>query len=179
VVYTLDFETIQQVMQEHQKTGSLFAELSSGVVGLREPCRAEMKIMEGTITSCTIVGTSGRRLTGKEAKQGLARLGRLRWAFTPEIDPAPQPAVSVPVPGDPSAYPCRSVLSLDQQQMHNWSRLHRAVFALADGTKSVMKIAELLSTAPELVEKALRDLQSIDVITLERRNRYYHTHSSR
>jgi hypothetical protein len=170
-VYTLDFETIQQVMQEHRKTGFLFAELPSGVVGLREACRAEIKIMEGTIASCAIVGNSGRRLAGKEAAQGLARLGRLRWTFTPQQDTAAQPAVSVPVPGDLSAFPRRYVVYLDQQQMRNWSRMHRAVFALADGTKSVMKIAEILSTSPDLVEKVLRDLQSIGVITIERRNR--------
>ncbi len=170
-VYTLDFETIQQVMQEHQKTGFLFAELQSGVVGLREPCRAEIKIMEGAIASCTIVGNSGRRLTGREAAQALARLGRLRWTFTPQQDTASQPAVSVPVPGDFSSFPRRYVVYLDQQQMRNWSRMHRAVFALADGTKSVVKIAEILSTSPDLVEKALRDLQSIGVIVIERRNR--------
>lgn len=170
-VYTLDFETIQQVMQEHQKTGFLFADLPSGVVGLREACRAEIKIMEGNIASCTIVGNSGRRLTGREAAQGLARLGRLRWTFTPQQDTAAQPAVSAPVPGGLSAFPRRYVVYLNQQQMRNWPRMHRAVFALADGTKSVIKMAEILSTSPEIVEKVLRDLQSIGVIVIERRNR--------
>lgn len=53
--------------------------------------------------------------------------------------------------------------------MHNLSRLHRAVFALADGTKSAAKIAEMLSTSPDLVDKALSDLRSIGVIIFERK----------
>jgi hypothetical protein len=170
-MYTLDFETIQQVMQEHQKTGFLFAELPSGVVGLRESCRVEIKIMAGSIASCAIVGKSGRRLTGKEAAQGLARLGRLRWTFTPQQE-APVPTAPLsPIPGEVGIFPRRYVVYLDQRQMRTWSRMHRAVFSLADGTKSVVKIAEILSTSPDLVEKALRELQSIGVIILEPRSR--------
>jgi hypothetical protein len=172
-MYTLDFETIQQVMQEHQKTGFLFAELPSGVVGLRESCRVEIKIMAGSIASCAIVGKSGRRLTGKEAAQGLARLGRLRWTFTPQQEVPALTAPLSPIPGEATVavFPRRYVVYLDQQQMRTWSRMHRAVFSLADGTKSVVKIAEILSTSPDLVEKVLRELQSIGVIILEPRSR--------
>jgi biotin operon repressor len=173
-MYTLDFETIQQVMQEHQKTGFLFADLPSGVVGLRDSCRVEIKIMAGAVVSCAIIGQSGRRLTGKEAAQGLSRLDRLRWTFTPQQETPTQPTPAVLPPREVPVFPRRYVVYLDQQQMRTWSRMHRAVFSLADGTKSVAKIAEMLSTSPDIVDKVLRELQSIGVIILEPQSRKNH-----
>jgi hypothetical protein len=166
--YTLDFETIQQVMQEHRKTGLLYAEIPSGVVKLRESCRVEIKIVTGAIASCAIVGVSGRRLIGKDATHELARLGRIRWTFTAqqEATTPSQATSSGPLPGVPATFP-RQYTYLSQAQMRTWPRLHRAVFALADGTKSIIKIAEILSVPPDLVEKTLRELQSIGVIIME------------
>jgi hypothetical protein len=70
---------------------------------------------------------------------------------------------------DSSPYPRRAAY-LDQEQMRNWPRLHRSVFALADGTKSIIKIAEVLVVPPEIVNRVLQDLQSIGVITMGPRN---------
>ena len=168
--YTLDFETIQQVMQEHQKTGILSAEVASGTVRLREACRIEIKIMAGTVSSCVIVGSSGRRLTGREAAQELARMGRLRWTFISQQESAVQLASSGLVFKESAVLPRRSIY-LSQEQMRTWSRMHRAVFALADGTKSSVKIAEILSVSPDLVDKMVRELQSIGVIVMETGNR--------
>jgi hypothetical protein len=167
--YTLDFDTIQQVMRAHRKTGILYAEVASGVMKLRESCRIEIKIITGDIAACTIVGNSGRYLTGTEATQELVRLGRIRWTFTPQQMGATSIAPIVPSERDFSPYPRRAA-SLDQEQMRNWPRLHRSVFALADGTKSIIKIAEVLVVPPEIVNKVLQDLQSIGVITMGSRN---------
>jgi hypothetical protein len=167
--YTLDFDTIQQVMRAHRKTGILYAEIASGVMKLREPCRIEIKIITGDIATCTIVGSSGRYLTGAEATQELARLGRIRWTFTPQQPAATLVAPVMPSERDTSPYPRRTAY-LDQEQMRNWPRLHRSVFALADGTKSIIKIAEVLVVPPEIVNKVLQDLQSIGVITMGPRN---------
>jgi Mn-dependent DtxR family transcriptional regulator len=54
--------------------------------------------------------------------------------------------------------------------MRDFSRLHRVVFALADGTKNVAKIAEILSISPDIVEKTLGDLQSMGVIAFGRQD---------
>jgi hypothetical protein len=175
-MYTLDFETIKQVMQEHQKSGFLHAEVPSGVASLREPCRIEISIQAGAIASCTIIGSSGKRLTGKNATDALSRLGRLYWTFTPQqevVAPPRRETSPIPVPTADSLFP-RRIAYLDQHQMRNWSRLHRAIFALADGTKSAAKIAEMLSTSPDLVSRALRELQTIGVIAMGPHNRQYH-----
>ncbi len=153
-------------MQEHQKTGLLHAEVDAGTVSLREPCRIEIKIMAGAVASCMIVGNSGRRLAGKEAMRELARMGRLRWTFTSQQDSVAAPGSSGPAFTESAVCP-RRYASLSQEQMRNWPRMHRAVFALTDGTKSIEKIAEMLSVSPMLVEKALRELQSIGVIIIE------------
>lgn len=170
-MYTLDFETIQQVMQAHQKTGFLTAELPSGVNALREPCRIEISLQVGKIVSCAIVGKSGRRLTGKEALQAMGRLGRLNWTFTPrqeEIIPSSQPLHSTSPLLAPIEYAFipRRTAQLESWQVRGWPRIHRAIFALADGTKSVSKIAEMLSIAPDVAVKALRDLHSLGVVVL-------------
>lgn len=170
LMYTLDFETIKQVMQEHQKTGLLYADAPSGAGSLREPCRIEINIVAGAIASCSIVGSSGKRVMGKEAMQAISRLGRLRWNLLPQQEAVVQPTSPVAaVPVETSAIPWRTA-QVEQWQARTWPRLHRAVFALVDGTKSAAKIAEILSTSPELVEKALRDLQSIGVITMGPQN---------
>lgn len=168
-MYTLDFETIKQVMQEHQKTGLLSAEMPAGLAGLREPCRIEINILAGNIVSCAIVGDSGRFITGNEAAQELARLGRIRWTFTPQQRASTQPVPAIAKPVKVSPFP-RRTLQVEQWQIQSWPRLHRTVFALADGTKPVAKIAEMLSAPPDLIERALRDLQSIGAIILESRN---------
>lgn len=178
-MYTLDFETMRQVMQEHQKTGFLQADVPGGVMGLREPCRIEINILAGVLVSCAIVGASGRRLTGIEAARELARLERLRWTFTPQQEPSGKVVQQMPsapqtqITADSALMP-RRTMQLEQRQMHAWPRLHRGVFALADGNKSSMKMAEMLSTSPELVDQALRDLQSIGVIVIEASKRNGH-----
>lgn len=163
-MYTLDFETMKQVMQEHQKTGLLYADIPSGVAGLSGPCRIEVKLMAGIVASCSIVNERGQRLSEKESIKRVSRLGALLWIFVPQTSSA-LPAPSMPAPRDLSPFPLRLV-QLDQEQMRSWSRLHRGIFALSDGTRSVMKIAEILSLPPEVVDRALQDLQSIGVIRI-------------
>jgi len=178
-MYTLNFETIKQMMQAYQQTGLLVAEVPSGVGRLREPCRIEVNVVSGLISSCAIVGSSGRYLTGKEAIQELSRLGRLNWTFTPhkeEIVTPRQEEIVTPqlkprdsVSGEGYLLP-RRIVYLEQSQMRNFPRLHRAVFALADGTKHTAKIAEILSVPPNIVENALSDLRAMGVIAFGRQD---------
>lgn len=165
-MYMLDFETIQQVMQAYQQTGQLSADASAGVAGLREPCHVEINVIAGLITSCTLVGKSGQKVTGKKAEQELLRLGQLRWTFTPQLEAVVQSTSPVLARASLSFFPRRSA-QIEQRQMRHWSRLHRATFALADGTRNVEKIAAILSTSPDQVAHALHELQSMGVIVVE------------
>jgi hypothetical protein len=163
--FTLDFQTIQQVMQAHSRTGRLYAETPSGVAGLRGSCHIEIEVLQGKIISCTVINRSGQQVTGARAAAALSRLGRLRWTFTPEAEVAGPPVPPTLPPGKISFYPQRT-MQVKQEQMYTWSRMHKGIFALADGTKSVAKIAEILSIPPHQVERALHDLQSAGVIEM-------------
>jgi hypothetical protein len=161
---TLNFEMIQQVVQAHQNTGRLYADAPSGVPGLREPCRIEINLVAGSITSCSVVGQNGRRVEGKKAEQELVRSGRLHWTFIPQVEEVVQPISLIPPSGEISFLPQRIVL-IEQEQMRTWPRVHRRVFALADGTKNAATMAKILSIPLEQVQRALRDLQSLGVIS--------------
>lgn len=177
-MYTLDFETIKQVMQEHRKTGFLYAEVPQGAAGLAEPCRIEIGLKEGTVISCFMIARYGRRFTEQETRQVLTRLGRLNWTFSFQqeastflVTPLPPVARSpdTPLPPTAHAYEIASLCLLrtsppEQRRMRDWTRLHRAVFALADGTKDIAKIAEILSISPELVRRVASDLQSVGAV---------------
>ena len=165
--YELTFETIKQMMHMHRKTGLLHAEISLRMMDVREPCRIEVKVVAGTIISCSLVGKSGRRIPERETMQVLARLGRVRWIFTPKQEVVVLSEPVVPSPTGFSSMRPRRLVFVDQDQSRSWPRLQRHVFALSDGTKSIAKIAEILSTTPELVENAVRDLQVKGVIATE------------
>lgn len=121
-MYTLDFETMKQVMQEHQKTGFLFAETPLGVRNLRGLCRIEITLKAGGVLSCTLVDSNGGRLTGKDAEQALVHLGRLRWTFTPKPEAVPPPTRSasptLAAQGN-FLFPRRTVW-VEQEQMRSW-----------------------------------------------------------
>ncbi|HLI72119.1 MAG TPA: hypothetical protein VKV19_20380 [Ktedonobacteraceae bacterium] len=97
----------------------------------------------------------------------ISRLGALVWTFVPlavAAQPA-QPAQSLALVPEHASVPWRT-LQVDQWQMRSWPRLHRAIFALADGTRSIAKIAAMLSVPPELVTQAVHDLRAIGVIVI-------------
>ena len=166
-MYNLDFETMKQVMRAHRKTGYLHADLPTGVPGMAEPCRIEVRLEAGAVVSCFIIGNiSGHRLSESESAKRIARFGRLKWTFTQEENDTSLMIMSPLIPVEVPTYP-RRVVNLEQSQMQTWSRMHRKVFALADGTRSVTKIVGILSTSPDIVEQVLRDLQSIGVIVME------------
>jgi len=61
----------------------------------------------------------------------------------------------------------RRTAALTQWQMRPWQGIHKQVYSLADGKRSVTEIAALLSTTPEAIKEILHDLQSIRVVAME------------
>lgn len=163
-MYNLDFDTIKLVMREHRATGYLFANVPTGVAGLQGPCRIDVRLSRGEVVSCVVIGSNGQRLPEEESVKRVTRLGRLRWEFVAQEETGPVVSFS-PAWDEVSLFPQRTVY-LDQRQMQSWPRLHRSVFALADGTRSSVKIAEMLSVGPEVVERVLRDLQRQGTIVI-------------
>ena len=82
-MYTLDFDTMKQVMQTHRKTGLLTAKASTGFMRMQEPGRIEITFEAGMMTGCTVVGVSGWRIASKDTITQISRLGQLFWTFVP------------------------------------------------------------------------------------------------
>ena len=71
-------------------------------------------------------------------------------------------------PMPPIIYPYWTPRRLVQHQPHDflaWTFMQRKVFALVDGKRTVLQIAQLLSTSLDKVTKALHELQKMHMIT--------------
>jgi hypothetical protein len=166
-VYSIDLETMLQILQTHRQTGILYAELPSGAAGIKESCRAEISVSAGKIVSCRIEGRSGRSwLVGGEALREVYRLGVLDWQLTLQSETHPPVRETSPAIARSWPIPQRTA-QVDQKQLLSWPRMHRKVYALVEGRNTVKKIADILSVSPASVEQVLHDLQGINVVVWE------------
>lgn len=99
--------------------------------------------------------------------------------------PIPPPSASPPIPPQPpvtefsprvaQGYPAfpvfRQIAPFNPLQLSTWSArdkmILRSIFLLVDGRRSSEEIKAMLSISPEVVEEALRILQSMKVIALQ------------
>jgi hypothetical protein len=158
---------MRQMMQKYKKTGHLRADLPSGVPGLRESCQVEIALEAGNMVSCSISSNRGRLLTGDKAYQELTRLGRIHWTFVPLLPSVTRPELSPRALEKNVISRPRRIVVVGQWQIRSWPPMHKLVYELADGTRSVAEMAELLSATPKAIEEILRDLRSIQIITME------------
>jgi hypothetical protein len=90
VIYSIDLETMVQILQEHRQTGMLQAELPGGMAGLRERCRIEIDVVKGNIVACRVENSSERVvLWGDDALREVHRLGVVDWTLTLRREPLP------------------------------------------------------------------------------------------
>lgn len=182
-MYSLDTETMLQLAQNYQQTGLFFADLPPGAAGTRFPCRASMNMLDGTLIDCRIETLNGRtHLVGREALQELHRFGILEWNLSLPPDTSTNSRTTSPTSIMP--YSPRDLATTDQPtdgnmliptrtvnvspgQMAEWPRLYRKVYFMVDGKNTVEKIADILSLPVVTVEKVIRDLSSMRVITIE------------
>jgi DNA-binding transcriptional regulator YhcF (GntR family) len=157
---------MRQMMQKYKKTGYLQADLPSGVRGLRDSCRVEITLKAGEMVSCSITSSRGLLLTGDKAYQELIRQGRIHWTFVSSSPLVTQTSPVRALEKNTVSRPHRTI-TVGQMQMRSWPYMHKLVYGLVDGTKSVAEIAEQLSATPRTIEEVLRDLQSIGVIMMQ------------
>ena len=90
MIYSIDLETMVQILQEHRQTGVLQAELPGGMAGLRERCRIEIDVVTGNIVACRVENSSERVvLWGEDALREVNRLGVLDWTLTLQRETLP------------------------------------------------------------------------------------------
>ncbi len=169
-MYTISLADIMQTLQIFRQSGRLQTELPD-VRGLKGQFQAELIIAAGKIISCSITNRSGQIIIGNdEAVLLLYNLGELNWTLTLQAETAPTNPPNIQNTASlPRLRPLipRRIALPRQGQVNTWPRKHRAVFALIDGQKNIEQIAAVLSLSRKNVEEILRDLQSIQVITLE------------
>ncbi|HET8911026.1 MAG TPA: hypothetical protein VFN23_06165 [Ktedonobacteraceae bacterium] len=104
-MYTLDLQTILQLLQDFKQRGTLQTQIPNGVPGVKERCLVWIEFVSGEIASCTIQTQSGKQvLTAQKALNTLYGLGALDWELITLKNDAPliypqqmSPATSSPV----------------------------------------------------------------------------------
>lgn len=185
-MYSLDTETMLQLLRERRQTGILTTDLPMGTAGTRERLRAIVSITAGKIIDCRVEGSNGQLwVVGEEVLQELHSLGTLDWSLTLQQTNPKLPAIQQtspvlnyspylqnasiadtgPIKRDEPQIPVRSMV-VEASQMTQWPRSHRMVYAMIDGKNTTKRIAELLCMQTTTLEQILRDLQNMHVITI-------------
>jgi len=166
--YLLPLEAIVEAMKNFPEIVSLQAQLSSVPNLTREACIAEVTVGQGRLHSCAITTPTGQYLLQqKEAYTIIQQYGDLEWSLhtttpLPMQERPPPRQMSPPSSGKPS----RCVPTLTPVQTRTLQHMHKNVFALVDGVKTVEHIARLLTKSPQEVQHILRDLQEMHLVTL-------------
>lgn len=110
---------------------------------------------------------SCRPLTATEARCASSAGPPSNGPATPRRDMVPPRHIAPPAGLLPSASlikPPQRIVQAEQGVISSWPRKHRQIFALADGKRSIEKIAAMLKQPPSVVEEIVNDLQSLGVI---------------
>jgi|SRR5712692_560829 len=169
--YHINLETILRVLSRH--SGELRA-LVKRVPGTKEEGLARVMLDKGKIVSCSIESRIETLYSEDDALRLLQAIGELDWIFIPSI-PQPSSLSVAPQVLSPStepileifltAFPVRLRL-VGPQELASWPRLHRSVYNLVDGRKTVEAIAQVLSNRHKRVVEALSILRANGIIAL-------------
>ncbi len=172
-MYHIDLTTILRIFA-HQN-GKLDTDVRH-IPGVKERCHARLILSNGKVVSCIVEGKSGVLFLGEDALHMLQRMGILEWTYTPETQNAP-PISTQMSPAPPRSeriaenmlvlFPIRTRL-IEPREFASWSRWQRFVYNLADGSKSVDDIAQVLYQPRERIQETLSELQRQGAITLLR-----------
>lgn len=163
-MYSLSYEMIVQVLRQFGYSGEVHGDIPASSA-LKGSGHVLLVVRDGKIMKCMLFQHGGQKLLEDEqARTMLSRLGVLDWklgnAPTPETAQSPFPSFAVePGASSGSCCPCR--LAVPPSRMQSWPMLHRSVYSLADGTRSIEHIAMLLSHPLLRIEQAVQDLQAI------------------
>jgi hypothetical protein len=81
-LYTIDLVTILQMLREFRQTGTLRADLPSGLPRLKQPCFVITELVNGEMTACYVKDARGQiLLSAQRAYQVISDAGKLNWVF--------------------------------------------------------------------------------------------------
>jgi hypothetical protein len=164
-MYTSSLNALLRVVQVTQATCTLV----TGGAETGEPWRAQLTLSEGQVISCQVQQSADGQLllTAGSALQWLASQGSRSWdqvGNSPKVLlPASRPPQAEPLLA--GAVPHRLAV-WGPAERGTWSRKHRQIFGLVDGTRSIERIALMLCQPLDLVQDIVRDLQAQGAITV-------------
>ena len=164
-MYSLESDMMIQVIRQFGYSGDCHADIPPQG-SLKHGAHAILVAHKGMITSISIFSRNGKKqYHDKEALSVLSQSGVLDWTLVPSSTTPPvysvTPSPPVRSPDADSIIPLRlRRLPVNQSQIRAWSTLHRSVYALIDGTRSIEQIASLLSRRPTVIKQIIRELHS-------------------
>jgi hypothetical protein len=180
-MYKIDLATLLQLFEEFQRSGVFTAEIPRGTLGLKEPGLARVEVINGMVVNCVILGRDGRYLSsGTDALRKLHQMGGLKWLMSTQtgsspvvetsplrsLPPAPLPAPRVTGNLAFHALIPMRLAAMERGVMNRLTPMQRRVLVLVDGSRSITKIAALLSVRVEIVQGTLRELEAMGLIMI-------------
>lgn len=164
-MHSLRYEVIIQLLQQFDYSGEAHASILPHSL-LKEGGSAILTVKDGKVLDCVIFNREGKKLYAQaEAHSILSRLGILEWRLMEAPASSTQSLsgpLALPVHQGNTFSPRRVAVPLST--VHQWPKLHRSVYFLADGTRNVEQIARIVSCPVTHVRRAINDLASLGAL---------------
>jgi hypothetical protein len=164
-MYSLEYETMIQVLRQLGYSGEFHADVSSQAT-LKEGGRVVLLVRSGNVISCFILNKNGQKVYhDAETLRLLPRLGILDWKLVSSTSAKSStgPLRAKPVERNEPFIPRRFLVP--ETRIRSWSTLQRSVYFLVDGIRSTEQIAILLSRPLPTIEQVIHDFEAFGVIT--------------
>ena len=172
--YLLDIETLLLFLSSRRQSGEVSAELKRFPgIAYKGPCYAYITLIEGKVISCIVQDQEGTTLVnGETALRGLRAMGQLDWDWaTTSLKSVVAPPAQENHPPDMFSLIPRRIVPFEMIDRNTLPRRHWQVLLLIDGSRTVTRIASILSVSPlpsdlQEVIRILQDLQQRGIIVV-------------
>ena len=169
--YLLDIETLLLFLSSRRQSGEVSTDLKRFPgIAYKGPCHAYITLIEGKVISCIVQDQEGKILIdGESALQGLKGLGQLAWTWSTVSLKSVPAAPAQRNPPDISSIIPRRIVPLEMIDRTTLPRRHWQILLLIDGSRTVARIASILSISPsssdlQEVFRILQDLHQRGII---------------
>lgn len=161
--YFLDSVTLLAILSRQKRSGTLSADhVHIPTVG--GDISISIVVEHGMVRDCRVMRKQRVILRGKNAYFVVETLSALEWSWNPlPTSPTPlSPPLSVASPEEKSGadYPQQTAGVQNRELLQRLPHRHRQVLSLCDGTRSLDKIAAILSISPQTLSPLIDDLKS-------------------
>ena len=170
--YFLDLSTLFSILSRQKRSGNLWTK-PTRLPTLKENMSILIYIDSGVLQRCQLIHREKVFLEGEQAYQIALSLPALEWHWrTLAVSQKPQspltPSSSSPSlqfsSREASLLPTRTPKAQDPQILHQLSRQYVHILSLCDGTRSLQRIAAMLTLSPHILLAALQELEGWGLI---------------